>query len=112
VEDSRPRLGRCEVEADGVVEARGACVPRKMVIVRPGQPSTVLEEVAAHDEAQLQERLKQDPDLLPIEEFGLTAPLLVVGRETALPSGSVDLMGLSREGDLVVVEFKVGPQNP
>jgi hypothetical protein len=83
-----------------------------MVIVRAGQPSEVLVEGPAQDEAQLQERLKHNPDLLPIEEFGLTGPLMVVGRETTLPSGSVDLMGVSREGDLIVVEFKTGPQNP
>src|SRR5690349_2237133 len=38
-------------------------------------------------------------------------PLLVVGRETALASGAVDLIALARGGELLLVEFKTGPQN-
>lgn len=60
----------------------------------------MLSEVEAVNEAQLQERLKESPDLLPVEELGLTGPLLVVGRETTLPSG-----------DVAVIEMKTGPQN-
>jgi hypothetical protein len=41
----------------------------------------------------------------------MTGPLMVVGRETTLPSGYVDLVCLSRGGDLLLVEFKTGPQN-
>jgi hypothetical protein len=64
------------------------------------------------DEEQLQQRLKNSPDLLPVDEFGLSDQLLVVGRETTLPSGAVDLLVLARTGDLLVVEMKTGPQNP
>ncbi len=63
-------------------------------------------------EVILQEQLKAHPELVPIEEFGLAGPLMVVGRETPLPSGSADLVALSRQGDVVMVEFKTGPQNP
>jgi hypothetical protein len=35
-----------------------------------------------------------------------------VGRETSLPSGAIDLVGLARTGDLLLIEFKTGPQNP
>ena len=56
--------------------------------------------------------MKENPELLPVEEFGLTGPLLVVGEETTLPSGAADLVGLARGGDLVIIEFKTGPQNP
>lgn len=72
----------------------------------------VLDEVDAHDEAQLQERMKRQPELFPLEEMDLVGPLLVVGRETRLPSGAVDLLGVTRSGDVVVIEFKTGPQNP
>lgn len=71
----------------------------------------VLTEILADDEAQLQELMKETPDLLPIEEFGMTGPLMIVGRETSLPSGAVDLIGVSRSGDLLLIEFKTGPQN-
>ena len=36
---------------------------------------------------------------------------MVVGEETRLPSGAIDLAGITRGGRLVVVEFKTGPQN-
>lgn len=36
----------------------------------------------------------------------------MVGCETSLASGAIDLVCLARTGDLVLVEFKTGPQNP
>lgn len=84
---------------------------RKIIVQTPDGSSPVLEEIGATDEAQLQELIKDNPDLLPVEEFGMTGPLLVVGRETSLPSGAVDLVALARSGELLVIEFKTGPQN-
>ena len=37
--------------------------------------------------------------------------MMVVGCETTLPSGAIDLVGLSRSGQILVIEFKTGPQN-
>jgi hypothetical protein len=37
---------------------------------------------------------------------------MVVGRETALPSGRVDLLAVTPTGDVLIIEFKTGPQNP
>jgi hypothetical protein len=50
--------------------------------------------------------------LIPSDDLGLDGDLLVVGRETTLASGKIDLLCLSRSGDLVLIEFKTGPQNP
>ncbi|HXF73418.1 MAG TPA: hypothetical protein VNO79_12515 [Actinomycetota bacterium] len=83
---------------------------RKILFEREGQ-AAILEEVDA-PEADLQEVVKENPELLPIEDFAMAGPLLVIGRETPLPSGAVDLVALSRAGDLLLVEFKVGPANP
>jgi hypothetical protein len=85
-------------------------MPRKIIIRRP-DGSALLAEGAADDEAQLQELVKDNPDLLPIEEFGMTGPLMVIGRETTLPSGAVDLVTAARSGELLIIEFKTGPQN-
>ncbi len=68
-------------------------------------------EILAEDEAQLQEIVKENPELLPVDEFGMIGPLMVVGRETTLPSGAVDLLGVTRNGELLLIEFKTGPQN-
>ncbi len=83
----------------------------RRIIVVNGLDEVMLSEVEAVNEQQLQERLKDSPELLPAEELGLTGPLLVVGRETTLPSGAADLLVLAPTGDVVVIEMKTGPQN-
>lgn len=71
----------------------------------------VLHETAADHEAQLQELIRDHPELLSVQEFGMPEPLLIVGKETVVPSGAIDLVGVSRNGELVLAEFKTGPQN-
>jgi hypothetical protein len=56
--------------------------------------------------------MKDNPSLLPVDDLGISGPMLVVGRETVLPSGSIDLIGVVPSGDVVLIEFKTGPQNP
>ncbi len=85
-------------------------MPRKIIVRVPGGSSPILQETN-QPEVELQELVKDNPDLLPVEEFGLSGPLLVVGRETTLPSGAVDLVALTPQGDLLIVEFKTGPKN-
>jgi hypothetical protein len=69
-------------------------------------------EVPARCEEDLQEIVKLHPQLIPADDLGLDGDLLVVGRETSLASGAIDLLCLARSGDLVLIEFKTGPQNP
>jgi hypothetical protein len=87
-------------------------VARKLVIKVHGGASPVLHEVPADNESQLQEQLKAHPELMPLEELHLGGPAVVVGRESNLDSGRVDLVLLGNGGDLALVEFKTGPQNP
>src|SRR5215210_4547040 len=82
-----------------------------MIVLREDGTTPILSEMLADDEAQLRELVKDNPDLLPIDEFGMTGPLLVIGRETTLPSGAIDLVALARGGELLIAEFKTGPQN-
>jgi hypothetical protein len=83
-----------------------------MLLGKLGSEMPVLVEVIAHLEAELHDMMKSHPELLPVDEFDLEGPLLVVGKETALASGSVDLVGLTPSGDVLIIEFKTGPQNP
>ena len=82
------------------------------MLVAGGDGPRVLKESLAHNEAQLQAILMDHPGLLPLEDFGLVGPALVVGKETTVPSGSIDLVLVARGGQLILVEFKTGPQNP
>jgi hypothetical protein len=62
---------------------------RKIMLQREGgSRPTILTEVLTDDEAQLQELMKETPELLPIKEFGMPGPLMVVGRETTLRSAA------------------------
>ena len=87
-------------------------MPRRIMLYTGSEKREILEETLAADEKQLQELIKDNPDLLPVEDLGMIGPLTVIGRETRLPSGSVDLVALSRDGNLLIVEFKTGPKNP
>jgi len=89
----------------------GDGVPRK-VLVTQGSSAFDLIEAPAENEHHLQEVMKNSPTLLPVDDLGITGPLLVVGREASVASGSIDLVGAVPSGDLVLVEFKTGPQNP
>jgi len=85
---------------------------RKMVVRTADGSMPILIEALAANEQELQELMKSNPDLLPVEELGLApAPLLVIGRETPVASGAVDLICLSKGGEILIIEFKTGPQN-
>lgn len=83
----------------------------RKILLNTDAGKRILEETGVQDEHQLQELLKDNPNLLPIEDFELESPLMVIGRETTLASGSVDLICLASSGDVLVIEFKTGPQN-
>ena len=85
----------------------------RKIIVRTGDNSShLLEEASVPNEEELRSLVKDNPDLLPVGEFGLSGPLMVVGRETTLASGAIDLVCATPSGDLLIIEFKTGPQNP
>ena len=54
----------------------------RIVLFKSDDAESVLTEVKADDEAQLQSLLKEPPENLPVEEFGLEGPMMVVGEET------------------------------
>jgi hypothetical protein len=86
-------------------------MPRRVLVQRDNESFDLI-EVPAPNEHHLQEVLKASPQLVPTEDLGIDGELLVVGRETTLASGYIDLLCLSRSGEVVLIEFKTGPQNP
>lgn len=86
-------------------------MPRRVHVDR-GTDGFDLVEVPAPSEDSLQQVLLANPQLLPADDLGFDGDLLVLGRETGLASGYIDLLCLARTGDLVLVEFKTGPANP
>jgi hypothetical protein len=83
---------------------------RHLVLKRDSGTST-LSEVRVPLESVLQVELLNHPELLPTDDLGLSGELLVIGRETLLPSGRPDLLAIAETGDIVIVEMKRGPEN-
>lgn len=86
-------------------------MPRRVLVQGPTGHFDLV-EVRSPDEHSLQEVMKEQVQLIPSDDLGLDGDLVVLGRETALASGRIDLLCLARSGDLVLIEFKTGPQNP
>src|SRR3984893_6249079 len=85
---------------------------RTMLVINPdGGGELLLDEGEAENEKQLAGLLKTWPELLPWKELGLEAPV-AGGKDTALPSGMVDLVVLGKGGELALIEFKTGAAAP
>lgn len=84
---------------------------RKLVVMGDDGKRDIMSEASVDNEAQLHDIVKETPELIPSDEFGISGPLLVVGCETSLQSGYADLLCVSSNGDIVIVELKTGPQN-
>lgn len=82
------------------------------VLLHPSDSVKVLQPLpkvhSRFDEAFLQDILAKHPELLPVSAIRADVGSLVcVGRETSLPSGSVDNLYLSTSGYPVLVETKL-----
>ena len=87
-------------------------MPRRIILEDSAKSPEQLLEVLADNEAELQNFLKDNPELFPVEEIGLTDTIMITGRESTVPSGSIDLVAIARTGSVLIVEFKTGPGNP
>jgi hypothetical protein len=85
---------------------------RQILLQIGGDTSELFAERQADHEAELHGLLLDHPELIPAEEMDFAAPLLVVGRETPVASGRIDLVCVARSGEILLVEFKTGPNNP
>lgn len=82
------------------------------ILVIEGGEGKPLNEVEFTEEAKLQEYLGEHPSLIPIEDIDENAaPLLCIGKEVGVPSGSIDLLFIGGDGVLTVVETKLA-KNP
>jgi hypothetical protein len=66
-----------------------------------------LPEKPPRDEEQLRKYIVDNPECLPLDEIEEGLRLLVVGREFAAGSGSIDALGLDSEGNIYILETKL-----
>jgi hypothetical protein len=64
------------------------------------------------DEATLQQLIRDNPEVLPLDDLGdQVPPLLIVGREAYLPNGYPDVIGVDQDGLVTILECKLD-RNP
>jgi hypothetical protein len=83
---------------------------KRKALLRTGEHFVVLEESKFEAETQLQEALKLNPEVIPVSDLDL-AEVVVVGRETAVPVGAIDLLLVDADGRVIIVETKLS-SNP
>jgi hypothetical protein len=89
---------------------RGGGLVTRKALLKAGEQFVVLEESRFEAETQLQEALKLNPEVIPVSDLDL-AEVVVVGRETAVPAGAIDLLLVDAEGRVIIVETKLS-RNP
>jgi uncharacterized protein YlzI (FlbEa/FlbD family) len=82
------------------------------IVNREGKTTINIERVPLNkrliDEYWLQELIRKQPDLLPIEDIEpVFAPLIPIGREVSTNAGSIDNLFISPDGYLTIVETKL-----
>ena len=83
---------------------------KRKALLKAGDEFVVLEESRFEAETQLQEALKSNPEVIPVSDLDL-AEVVVVGRETGVPAGAIDLLLVDAEGRVIIVETKLS-RNP
>jgi hypothetical protein len=83
---------------------------KRRALLKDGDQFVVLEESDFGAETALQEALKRNPEAIPAPDLELD-DLIVVGRETPLPSGYIDLLLVDAQGQVIIVETKLS-RNP
>lgn len=82
------------------------------ILVIEKDKATALGQVKFTEEGKLQDYLEEHPSLIPVEDIDENAaPLLCIGREVSVPSGSIDLLFVDKDGMLTVAETKLA-KNP
>jgi len=70
-----------------------------------------IQEKIYDNEAQLQNLLVDDVNVLPLEDIGYSTPFVTIGKEVSLQNGSLDLLAVSPEGHIALIETKLD-KNP
>lgn len=78
-----------------------------IIVSKDGLNAQKIDESRFGLEDQLQEYVKNNPDIVPIYEIYEDARLLVLAREFGTNSGPIDALGVDQEGNVYVIETKL-----
>jgi hypothetical protein len=86
-------------------------VSERAIIISSQDTFRVVREAPFESEASLHSAIASNPEVLPARDVGLDT-LVPIGTEVRAGDGFIDLLAADRQGRLVIVEFKKGPENP
>lgn len=78
-----------------------------IIVSKNGNNAQKLDETSFGLENQLQEYVKNNPDIIPIYEIQQDARLLILAREFGTNSGPIDALGVDQDGNIYVIETKL-----
>lgn len=78
-----------------------------IIVSKNGNDAQKLNETRFGLENQLQEYVKNNPDIIPIYEIRQDARLLILAREFGTNSGPIDALGVDQDGNIYVIETKL-----
>jgi hypothetical protein len=78
-----------------------------IIIKKEGSKSRKLDPLFFKEEAEMQELIANDPNILPLYEIKEDIRLLTIAREFTVESGSIDVLGIDREGNIYIIEAKL-----
>lgn len=78
-----------------------------IIVSKNGNNAQKLDETRFGLENQLQEYVKNNPDIIPIYEIQQDAQLLILAREFGTNSGPIDALGVDQDGNIYVIETKL-----
>jgi len=78
-----------------------------IIISENGKSAQKLDEIHFGLEDQLQQYVKNNPDIIPLYEIREDLRLLVLAREFMTNSGPIDALGIDQEGNFYVIETKL-----
>ncbi len=83
---------------------------RRLLRLQAGE-ITVAHEARFDSEATLHQAIAAHPEVIPNEDLGI-GPLVALANELDTGGGPIDLLAASPDGQLVIIEFKRGTENP
>lgn len=78
----------------------------KLFIVE-GNQTKVLDQKAFDNETLLQDVVERFPEVIALDDLGVTEPFIVIGREVATKAGYIDVLCIDGDGVLTVIETKL-----
>lgn len=78
-----------------------------LIVSQNGKDAKRVPRTSFGDEAELQQYLYENPDVIPLNEIQEDIRLLILAREFQTESGPIDAVGVDAEGHLYLIETKL-----